>query len=83
MRGLRQPVVIRPQHIAAVILRASKMQCIRRPQTKVATELRGLQVHRLGHVQWRELLEQLGIGTLQDWIAVLDRPDQAFAFHQR
>jgi hypothetical protein len=66
-----------------MVLRTGQMQCIRGPQTEVATELRRLQVHRLGHVKWRELLEQLGIGTLQDRIATLDRRDQAFAFHQR
>ena len=72
MRGLRQPVVIRPQGIANVVLRAGEMQCIRGPQTKVATELRGLQLDRLGHVQWLELLEKLAIGALQDRIATLD-----------
>ena len=83
MRGLRQPVVIRPQGVAAVILRAGEVQCIGSSQTKVATKLRRLQVHRLGHVQWLELLEQLGVGALQDRVATLDRPDQAFKFHQR
>jgi hypothetical protein len=42
VRCLCQPVVVGPQGIAAVVLSAGEMQCIRCPQTKVATKLRGL-----------------------------------------
>src|ERR1700748_1934010 len=40
-RGPRQPVVICPQGIAAMMLHTGEMQRVGRPQTKVATELRG------------------------------------------
>src|SRR6185437_12586851 len=63
---LDEPVVIRPQGIATVVLRAGKMQRDRRFEAEMAAQLRGLQIHRLGHVQDRELPEQPRIGALQD-----------------
>src|SRR5690349_12555231 len=59
------------------------MQRVRRFEAEMATQLRGLQVHRLGHVQRRELAEQPQIGALQNRVTSPDRPDQALALHQR
>src|SRR5260370_28612602 len=82
MRRLRQPVVIRPQGVAAMVLSAGEVQRIRCLQTEMGTEPRGLQVHRHGHTQRRKLVEQLSITTLQDLVATLYRPTQAVAFDQ-
>src|SRR5690242_19493731 len=59
------------------------MQRVRRFEAEMATQLRGLQVHRLGHFQRRELTEETHKGSLQDRVAALDRPDQALTLHQR
>jgi hypothetical protein len=66
-----------------MVLSAGQMQRVGCPQSKAGTQLRGLQIHRLGHGQRHENPEQLDISAFQDRIAALDRPHQAFAFHQR
>ena len=83
MRGLCQPVIVRPQGVAAMMLSASEVQRVRCPQTEVAAQLGGLQIHRLGHVQRGEPVEQIDIGVLQNRVAALDGPDQTLAFDQR
>jgi hypothetical protein len=37
VRGLRQPVVVRPQGLAAVVLSAGKMESVRCPQAEMRT----------------------------------------------
>ena len=64
-----------------MVLSASEVQRIRCPQAKMRTKPRSLQVHGLGHRQGRELIEQLDVSLLQDWVATLEWPDHAFAFH--
>ena len=51
MGGLRQSVIIRPQRLAAMVLSTGKVQGVGCPQSKAGTQLRGLQMHRLGHGQ--------------------------------
>lgn len=66
-----------------MVLSAGWVQRIGGPQTKPGTQLRGLQIYRLGHSQRHENPEQFDISAFQDWVATLDRPHQGFAFHRR
>jgi hypothetical protein len=75
MGCLQQPVIIRPQCIAAVVLRAREVQRVGRLEAKPGAKLSGLQVNRIGHCQGDEQFEQLGIDTLQDGIGALDWAD--------
>ena len=59
------------------------MQSVGRLQTEATAKLGGLEIDRLRHAKRNKFVEQFGVALLEDEVAALDWPHQAFAFDQR
>jgi len=66
-----------------MMLGASQVQRIWRPQAKASSQLRCLQIDWFWHGQRYEAIEQFGKGSLQNRITAFDGTHEAFAFDER
>ena len=83
VRRARDPVIVPPQRVTAMMSGTGQMQRIRRSQTELCSCRSCLPIHRRRHVERLEQPEQRLVCLLQDGIAAPERPDQTFEFDQR